>query len=222
MQDTADGLSHPQSQGNHLLAGTVMHRTLAVSLLILIVALSACGGQTDVADQPGSENITSEVAMTGVDHRDIPLQTIKGEPTTLKSFDGQVLLLVNVASECGYTKQYAGLERLYRQYRERGVTVIGFPANNFGGQEPGSNEEILSFCQTKFEVSFPMMAKISVKGDDKHPLFTHLTEGSDYPGEIKWNFSKFLLNREGHLVARFDSGVEPLSDELTSAIKKVL
>ncbi|MBU0984695.1 MAG: glutathione peroxidase [candidate division Zixibacteria bacterium] len=160
--------------------------------------------------------------MTEVDYRDIPLKTIDDKPTTLSAFNGKVVLIVNVASECGYTKQYAGLEELYREYRDSGLVVVGFPANNFGGQEPGSNEEILSFCQTKFDVTFPMMAKVSVKGKDKHPLFAYLTEQSGHPGEIKWNFSKFLLDRDGNLVSRYDSGVEPMSDELTGAIRKLL
>ncbi|MFH2036029.1 MAG: glutathione peroxidase [Candidatus Zixiibacteriota bacterium] len=140
----------------------------------------------------------------------------------LNDFKGKVILIVNVASQCGFTPQYADLEKLYLNYKDSGLVVVGFPANNFGGQEPGTNEEILSFCTTKFDVTFPMMAKVSVKGEDKHPLFIAMTEKSEFPGEIKWNFSKFLIGRNGKLVARFDSQVGPMSAEMTSAIEKLL
>jgi glutathione peroxidase len=152
----------------------------------------------------------------------IPLETITGDTTTLADLESSALLLVNVASKCGYTPQYEGLEALYRQYKDSGLVVVGFPANNFGGQEPGSNEEVLSFCQRRFDVTFPMMAKISVKGGDKHPLFAALTENSQIPGEIEWNFSKFLLDRDGRLVARFDSNVKPLSDGLLDKLRPLL
>lgn len=156
------------------------------------------------------------------DYRTLPLETITGDTTNLQSFAGKAVLIVNVASECGNTPQYADLERLYRAYKDSGLVIIGFPANNFGGQEPGTNLEILEFCTTKFKVSFPMMAKVSVKGDDKHALFTYLTEQSSQPGEIKWNFSKFLLNRQGNLVARFDPKTDPMGEEITSAVKNAL
>jgi glutathione peroxidase len=152
----------------------------------------------------------------------IPLVTIHGDTTTLADAGGSAMLLVNVASECGFTSQYEGLESLYRRYKVSGLVVIGFPANNFGGQEPGSNEEIMSFCRTRFDVTFPMMAKISVKGADKHPLFVELTENSTMPGEIKWNFTKFLLDRNGHLVARFPSNVKPLSANLIDQLRPLL
>lgn len=156
--------------------------------------------------------------MTTPEYLSIPFKTIAGHDTTLADFAGKVILVVNVASECGYTPQYAGLQKLYEQYKDSGLVVIGFPANNFGGQEPGSNEQILSFCQTNYRVTFPMMAKVSVKGKDKHPLFVYLTEQSPLKGEIKWNFGKFLLDRDGNPVARFDSGVAPDAPELTSRI----
>jgi glutathione peroxidase len=152
----------------------------------------------------------------------IPFQPIDGRSASLADYAGQVVLIVNVASQCGYTKQYAGLEELYRKYKDSGLVVVGFPANNFGGQEPGSNEEILQFCQSRFEVTFPMMAKISVKGGDQHPLFKAMTEQAELGGEIKWNFSKFLIDRNGRLTARFDSAVTPMSDELVGTIRKLL
>lgn len=157
-----------------------------------------------------------------VDYRAIPFKTITGNDSTLKVFEGKVVLMVNVASECGYTKQYAGLQELYARYKDKGLVVVGFPANNFGGQEPGSDKQILEFCTSTFAVTFPMMSKVSVKGEDKHPLFAYLTEQSPAPGEIKWNFSKFLLDRTGKLVARFDSGVDPLDKKLTSQVESLL
>ena len=147
---------------------------------------------------------------------------INGETVALSKFRDQVCLVVNVASKCGFTSQYEGLESLYRRYKDSGLVVIGFPANNFGGQEPGSNEEILSFCRTSYDVTFPMMAKISVKGGDKHPLFAALTEKSPIPGEIEWNFSKFLLDRNGRLVARLPSNVKPLSAGLLEKLRPLL
>lgn len=143
----------------------------------------------------------------------------------LSQYKGKAVLIVNVASKCGFTKQYAGLEKLYEQYKDKGLVVIGFPANNFGGQEPGSNEEIKEFCSTKFDVSFPMMAKISVKGDDKAPVYKFLTEketAGDFAGEIKWNFNKFLIGRDGKIVARYDSKVAPQSEQLTKDVEAAL
>lgn len=156
------------------------------------------------------------------DLRHIPVATIKGDTTTLAAFDGKVVLIVNVASQCGNTPQYAGLEALYRKFKDSGLVVIGFPANDFNGQEPGTNEEILNFCTSKFDVTFPMMSKVSVKGKEKHPLFLALTEKSDMAGEIRWNFSKFLMDRHGKLVARFDTAVQPDSEQLLGAIRKAL
>ena len=151
----------------------------------------------------------------------IPFKTITGHNSSLADFAGKVLLVVNVASKCGFTPQYEGLEALYEKYKDQGLVIVGFPANNFGDQEPGTNEEIQTFCSTKYHVTFPMMSKVSVKGQDKHPLFAYLTEHSTIPGEIKWNFSKFLLDRSGKLVARFPSDVKPLDAQLTSKIESL-
>jgi len=132
---------------------------------------------------------------------------------------------VNVASKCGYTPQYAGLESLYRKYKDQGLVVIGFPANNFGAQEPGTNAEIKQFCSTKYNVSFPMYSKVSVKGSDTTPLYQFLTDKSANPGsggEIQWNFTKFLVDRDGKVVGRFEPAVTPDSPELTGAIEKAL
>ncbi|PWB76185.1 glutathione peroxidase [candidate division GN15 bacterium] len=157
-----------------------------------------------------------------VDYLNIPFKTITGNDTTLAAFKGKVVLIVNTASKCGYTPQYAGLEKVYQKYKDRGFVVIGFPANNFGGQEPGTNEQIQNFCTSTYGVTFPMMAKISVAGSDENPLFVQLTKHAGINGPIKWNFSKFLLNRNGKLVARYPSKTEPTDPHLTSKIESLL
>jgi glutathione peroxidase len=156
---------------------------------------------------------------------DFTLNSIDGQPTPLSNFRGKVLMLVNVASRCGYAPQYAGLEALFEKYKDRGFVIVAIPANNFGGQEPGTNQEIKAFCTAKYHVSFPMMAKVSVKGSDITPLYAFLTDKNVHPstgGEIGWNFTKFLIGPDGNVIARFDSKVEPESPEVTSAIDKTL
>ena len=146
-------------------------------------------------------------------------KSIDGAAAPLTAYKGKVLLMVNVASKCGYTPQYAGLESLHQRYKDRGLVVMGFPANNFGGQEPGTEAEIKTFCSRNYNVTFPMFSKISVMGDDKHPLYQYLTSKS---GDVKWNFTKFLVGKDGKVVARFDSRVAPDAPELTAAIEKAL
>ena len=156
---------------------------------------------------------------------DFTLNSIDGQPAPLAQYKGKVVMIVNVASKCGYTPQYAGLEALYEKYKDKGFVILGFPANNFGGQEPGTNEEIKTFCSRNYNVSFPMYAKISVKGADKAPLYQFLTDKQANPatgGEIQWNFTKFLIGRDGHVVQRFESAVEPQSPEVNSAVEKAL
>ena len=156
---------------------------------------------------------------------DYTLQSIDGQPTPLSSFKGKVVLLVNVASRCGYTPQYTGLEALYEKYKDQGFVIIGVPANNFMSQEPGTNAEIKTFCKSKYDVRFPMMAKVSVKGDDKTPLYQYLTSTADNPktgGDIKWNFTKFLIGRDGRIIARFEPAVTPADPTLTSAVNAAL
>jgi glutathione peroxidase len=153
----------------------------------------------------------------------IPLKDIDGKDTSLKAHAGKVMLVVNVASKCGYTRQYEGLESVWRKYKDKGLVVLGFPSNDFGGQEPGTNEEIKQFCSSKFDVSFPLYDKVSVKGPDQHPLFAALTgPTSPVPGPIKWNFGKFLVGKDGTILARYGSGTEPESAELTKAIDDAL
>ena len=153
------------------------------------------------------------------------LKSIDGQPVSLRSYHGKVLLLVNVASKCGYTPQYAGLESLYEKYKDRGLVIVGIPANNFAGQEPGTNAEIKTFCRNKYSVSFPMMSKVSVLGEDKTPLYVFLTDKSVNPqigGDIKWNFTKFLFDRNGKPVARFEPAVTPDSPQVTAAVESAL
>lgn len=149
---------------------------------------------------------------------------IDGEETSLQKYEGKVLLIVNTASECGFTPQYEGLQNIFEEYNDQGFEVLGFPANNFGGQEPGSDEEIKQFCNVNYDVEFPLFSKISVKGEDQHPLFEYLTSASnpDFTGEIKWNFEKFLIGKDGELVRRFRSDTEPESDEILKAIETAL
>lgn len=152
------------------------------------------------------------------------LNSINGENISLSDYEGDLLLIVNTASECGFTPQYEGLQELFENYSDQGFKILGFPANNFGGQEPGTDEEIAQFCELNYGVTFPMFSKVSVKGDDQHPLFEYLTnaENPDFTGEISWNFEKFLVDRNGNVVRRFKSRVEPMSGELTNAITEYL
>ncbi len=152
------------------------------------------------------------------------LNSIDGKPAPLADYKGKVVLIVNVASQCGYTPQYSALESIYEKYKDQGFVILGFPANNFGSQEPGTNEEIKTFCTRKYSVTFPMYAKISVKGADQAPLYAYLTKetGTGLAGDIKWNFTKFLVDREGKVVQRFEPAVTPDSNEMTAAIEKQL
>lgn len=156
---------------------------------------------------------------------DFTVRSINGATVDLSSYKGKVVLIVNVASFCGYTKQYAPLETLYRTYKDKGLVVLGFPANDFGAQEPGTDEEIKTFCSSKYDVSFPMFSKVVVKGADKTPLFQFLTSGggnSALAGEIDWNFEKFLVGKDGAVISRFGSRVDPMSSQITSAIEAAL
>jgi glutathione peroxidase len=156
---------------------------------------------------------------------DFTMRSIDGQQVSLKSYHGKVVLLVNVASRCGFTPQYAGLEAVYEKYKDRGLVIVGIPANNFAQQEPGTDEEIKKFCSSKYNVSFPMMSKVSVLGDDKTPLYVFLTAKDSDPqfsGDIKWNFTKFLFDRHGNPVARFEPNVTPDSPQVTAAIESAL
>jgi len=154
---------------------------------------------------------------------EIPLKDIGGKDASLKPYAGQVILVVNVASHCGYTPQYAGLESLYKKYGIQGLVVCGFPCNQFGHQEPGTATEIKEFCTAKYNVTFPMFSKLEVNGENRHPLYSALAgTNSPFAGNIKWNFTKFLIGRDGKILNRFASGVKPDSEELTKAVEAAL
>jgi len=189
-------------------------RTLAITALNLLAFFSKGVTSPVIKAEP--------TAITDKKSADISFETIDGDTTSLADFQGNVVLLVNTASECGFTPQYEELEKIYRKYKDRGFTVLAFPANNFMNQEPGTNAQICKFVESKFDVTFPMMSKISVKGDDIHPLYDYLTAESPVPGEIEWNFTKFLIDRAGNVVARYSSKIEPTDEEVVSEIEKNL
>ncbi|MEM0983829.1 MAG: glutathione peroxidase [Planctomycetota bacterium] len=183
-------------------------------LMSLVLVLSGLLAAAPLASQGAADEPSSKYVL---DHE---MERIEGETESLEDYKGKVLLMVNVASKCGYTPQYEGLQALYEEHKDDGLVIMGFPANNFGRQEPGSNSEILEFCESRFSVTFPMFAKISVKGDDAHPLYQKLAEASD--GAPRWNFTKYLVNRKGEVIAKFESGVRPDSDKLKKAIADAL
>jgi glutathione peroxidase len=192
-------------------------RLLLSVLPVLALLITAAGGEDK------KENQKKEMKMNSV--YDFKVADIDGNDVNLADYKGKVLLIVNVASKCGFTPQYKGLENIYRQYKDKGFEILGFPSNDFLGQEPGTNEQIKSFCQLNYTVSFPMFAKISVKGKDIHPLYKFLTEKSTDPnfaGGITWNFNKFLIDRNGNIINRFSSRAEPQSPETIKAIEDAL
>ena len=197
-----------------------MMKTLPL-LLCGVVLIAGCQSARSVEPAAKAAEKNSASPMKIYDYQ---LETLDGQPVDMSKYKGKVLLIVNTASKCGYTKQYAGLQALSEKYKAQGLEVLGFPANNFGGQEPGSAEEIGEFCKKNYGVTFDLFAKSSVKGDDKSPLFSYLTEKAnpDKTGEIAWNFEKFLIARDGQLVDRYKSAVTPDSDELTGSIESQL
>jgi len=163
------------------------------------------------------------VASRAASLHEIPIKDIDGKDTSLKAYKGKVLLVVNVASKCGLTPQYQALEALQQKYKAKGFTVLGFPCNQFGGQEPGSNDEIKQFCSSKYNVTFPLFDKLEVNGPKRHPLYVALAgESSPFPGDIKWNFGKFLIGPDGKIIKRFEPRTTPDSPEVTAAIEAAL
>jgi glutathione peroxidase len=188
-----------------------------MKIIYLMVTLVLILGATKLHSQKreGSEMKSSI--------NEVILKDIDGKSVNLADYKGKVLLIVNVASYCGYTKQYAGLEKIYKDYKDKGFEILAFPCNQFGEQEPGTNEEIKNFCSSKFDVTFKLFDKIDVNGKDKSPLYSILTDNeATGKADIKWNFEKFLIDKDGNIVARYSSKVEPTSKELISAIQKEL
>lgn len=178
---------------------------------ISAVFLLALAMTTFAADTPSAPDLYS-----------IPVKTIDGKDATLAPYKGQVLLIVNVASKCGFTPQYKGLEAIYEKYKDKGLVVLGFPCNQFGKQEPGTDAEIQQFCSATYNVTFPMFDKIEVNGANRHPLYTALAAAPDFKGKITWNFNKFLIGRDGTIIHWYDSKVTPESPELTQAVETAL
>ena len=191
-----------------------MRSTLPTLLSLILAAAPACAQEDTVQPtEPGAQVL---------DHK---VKDINGKEVDLAQYRGKVVMLVNVASKCGLTPQYQQLVALYHQYKDQGFVVLGFPANNFMGQEPGTEAEIKEFCSTTYKVDFPLFSKISVKGDDIHPLYAELTSEEQNPGfggEIGWNFAKFLVDREGRVVARFDPRTKPDAEHVVSAVEAQL
>jgi glutathione peroxidase len=190
-----------------------------IKVLAITATLFACAAQTnDIAAIHHAAK--TEATLTAKSIYDFKVEALDGGTIDFAKYKGKKILVVNTASKCGYTPQYEGLEKLYEKYQDK-LVIIGFPANNFGGQEPGTNTEIKEFCKKNYGVTFPMAAKVSVKGDDTAPIFKWLcskAENGVLDAEIKWNFGKFLLDENGHMIAYFPSKVEPMSEELTSKL----
>jgi glutathione peroxidase len=207
-------------------AGLLAAKAQCLAGADLVAAAPEATAATEADEQGKGEKAVAdkgELKVPGV--LDFKVETLNGKPLELAKYQGKAILFVNVASQCGYTPQYAGLQKLHEKYGPQGLTVIGVPANNFGSQEPGSNDEIAQFCKKNYGVTFDMLSKVSVKGSDKCPLYVYLTSKETNPnhaGEVKWNFEKFLIGRNGEVVGRFDSKVKPDSPELTKAIEAAL
>lgn len=190
---------------------------MKVTLVLSLIVLAAFG----VAAALFFRNTTPHNTTARTMH-EFTLNDIEGKPKKLSDYKGKVALVVNVASKCGLTPQYEGLEEVYQKFKDKGFVVLGFPANNFGGQEPGTEKEIQTFCTTNYKVTFPMFSKISVKGDDAHPLYQWLIAQSSEKKDIEWNFAKFLVDGEGNVIARFSSRTSPKDDSVIQAIEKAL
>ena len=197
---------------------------LGIVLAVVLTVAAVAVATKDEGTKAGTEKVTkTEKNMSGKTLFDFKVKDINNKEVDLSQYKGKVVLVVNVASKCGYTRQYTGLEKIYNKYKDRDFVILGFPCNDFGGQEPGTNEEIKEFCSTKFAVTFPMMDKVAVLGEGKAPLFAWLTNNEvTGSGDIKWNFEKFLINKEGQIVERFISKDEPEGQKITSAIEKLL
>lgn len=199
-------------------------RQIVLSMGVGLGTLAACS--SSYLFEPGGVQAAEKgpivMAAKTASIYDFTLDDIDGKPLPLSRFKGKVLLVVNTASFCGNTPQYSDLESMYEKYKTKGLEILAFPANNFGQQEPGTNDEIKSFCYTKYSLTFPLFSKISVKGSDKHPLYQYLTEQSPFPGEVEWNFQKYLVDRSGNIIAKYHHRTKPLADQIVQDIEKAL
>ncbi len=192
-----------------------MKRRFAASVLAVFALAFTAGIAVSRGDDKEKAKSVLDFKMKDIDGKDVELSKYKGD----------VILIVNTASKCGYTPQYKGMEAVYEKYKDKGFTILAFPANEFGKQEPGTDSDIKNFCLTKYSVSFPIFSKIVVKGDGIHPLYSYLTSketNPEFAGEIPWNFSKFLINRKGEVIARFEPKDDPKSEKVTKAIEEAL
>ena len=193
-----------------------MKKIITHTTYVLAIALFLFLSKTDAENKNRGNGMGKNI-------KQVTVKDIDGKSVNLADYKGKVLLIVNVASYCGFTKQYSGLEQIYKQYKDKGFEILAFPCNQFGEQEPGTNEEIKNFCSSKFDVSFKLFDKIDVNGSNKSPLYSILTDNEvTGKADIKWNFEKFLIDKDGNIVARYASKVEPTSKELISAIEKEL
>ena len=196
-----------------------MRTILSLCLTVSVLTMASTANAHDGKDHDHHHDHDHECALN------FDVETIDGDKMNLEDYEGKVVLIVNVASKCGYTKQYDGLQAIYEKYKDKGLVVLGFPCNQFGGQEPGTSSDIKDFCTTKFDVSFPMFAKVEVNGDNAAPNYKYMTAkdvGPKGAGDVSWNFEKFLIDREGQLVGRYKSRVAPTDPDLISAIEKLL
>jgi len=201
----------------------IYSKILVVGSGLVLVGLGLCMfTETDVNARDKQSSVASHSGTSMAPLYGFRLPDIDGHPVALKTFKGKVLLIVNTASMCGNTPQYADLQEMYERYRERGFEILAFPANDFGQQEPGTNQEIKGFCYTKYSISFPLFSKITVVGKDKHPLYQYLTEQSPFPGRVTWNFQKYLVDRSGNVIGKYDPGLNPLSPTIVSDVEKAL
>jgi len=185
---------------------------IIASIFMIVNLISAAEKSLKISEGKNMESV-----------HEFSVKDINGKDVSLSEYKGKVLLIVNVASKCGYTRQYSGLQKIYDEYKDKGFEILAFPCNDFGGQEPGTNEEIAEFCSTNFNVTFPLFDKIKVLGEDKNPLYKMLTNNSNVEkGDINWNFEKFLISKNGEVIARYKSSVEPESDIVTQAIEMEL
>ena len=193
-------------------------KNIGTSVLFLVLAFLITSCEQQPSNKKSEANMQSKIYS-------FTMNDIDGKAVSLSQYQGKVLLIVNVASKCGYTKQYAGLQKLYEKYKDNGFVILAFPANNFLRQEPGTDSEIKAFCTTKFNVTFPIFSKISVKGKDIHPLYQYLTnpeENREFGKPIKWNFNKFLIGKDGETIARFPSKVAPMDASLLEALNEAV
>jgi len=194
---------------------------LAITLLTNVCIYAGCSDSAEIKSNNMNEknNNLETTKVVNKNISDITVIDMDGNKVKLSDYKGKVLMIVNVASKCGFTSQYKGLEEIYNRYKDQGFEILAFPCNDFGDQEPGSNDEIRTFCESKYNVTFKLFDKVNVIGDDKNVLYQRLTENSDPEGDISWNFEKFIIDKNGNITERFKSKVEPESGEVTSVIE---